>query len=390
MGFTGYKNTAQAVCSMFEHAAISTTRADGKTIWEVSRRAPFKGKTLHSVECQDIDHGDFGVFPQIILFPDRSFIAFRWDYDPAREVTPSFMASQTETRDDHERVEAAYLHELTDPRVTGQNTNSAILWEGASQIDGEPIVVIATGLDTDSKNGKTGAMVQTWILRQDVAPAEAVNTGKDASICGSCPHMKREYSDGKKVRTCYVNLRTPSSIWKAYKAGSYAHAGPNVQRTIRASKLRLGSYGDPAAAPASMWAGYTPRLDTDRTGYTHQWNATGKLAREMSRDNEWYKRHLMASVDSVEEMLEAQAQGWRTFLVLPEVTPETSLRLALSISAASETSIRCPSDASIPEDKRVSCADCGACHGNPSFGEKRSVYIGAHGPTKKRIGLPIL
>jgi len=36
-----------------------------------------------------------------------------------------------------------------------------ILYEGASQIDGAPIVVIANRITTASDNAKTGAMVQT-------------------------------------------------------------------------------------------------------------------------------------------------------------------------------------------------------------------------------------
>ena len=63
-----------------------------------------------------------------------------------------------------------------------------ILYEGPSMIDGAPIVVIANRIDTDSNNAKTGAMVQTFIMRQDIAPHEATKTGDDASICGDCTH----------------------------------------------------------------------------------------------------------------------------------------------------------------------------------------------------------
>ena len=45
-----------------------------------------------------------------------------------------------------------------------------ILWEGASRLDSVPIVVIATGIDSPSKNRKTGEMVQCWILLRDVSP----------------------------------------------------------------------------------------------------------------------------------------------------------------------------------------------------------------------------
>ena len=66
--------------------------------------------------------------------------------------------------------------------------NGVIIWEGASAIDGAPIRVIATGLKTSSHNAKTGDLIQTWILRADMTPQEAVDSGADESICGGCPH----------------------------------------------------------------------------------------------------------------------------------------------------------------------------------------------------------
>ena len=62
--------------------------------------------------------------------------------------------------------------------------NKAILYEGPSLIDGQPIVAIATYSD---KNTKTGLMVQTYILCQNIDPRDANKTGADFSICGKCP-----------------------------------------------------------------------------------------------------------------------------------------------------------------------------------------------------------
>ena len=56
--------------------------------------------------------------------------------------------------------------------------NGYILWEGASLIDGAPIVVIATGFASRSTNRKTGGMVQTYILRRDIDPVSAVQSGE--------------------------------------------------------------------------------------------------------------------------------------------------------------------------------------------------------------------
>ena len=72
-----------------------------------------------------------------------------------------------------------------------------IIYRGPSLLDGAPIVAIAT---VGSRNAKTGDMVQTWIMRDDVKPLAAAQSGADASVCGDCKH--RPISGG----ACYVNL----------------------------------------------------------------------------------------------------------------------------------------------------------------------------------------
>ena len=63
-----------------------------------------------------------------------------------------------------------------------------IAYEGASMIDGAPIVVIVNKIDNGSANAKTGAIVQTFIIRSDIAPMAALQSGEDESICGDCAH----------------------------------------------------------------------------------------------------------------------------------------------------------------------------------------------------------
>lgn len=74
---------------------------------------------------------------------------------------------------------------------TGTNYKSVEAWRGPSPIDGAPIVMIMTGLSRkaseQSKNTKTGPMVQTHIVRQDMAPVVAMMNGADRAICGDCP-----------------------------------------------------------------------------------------------------------------------------------------------------------------------------------------------------------
>ena len=128
-----------------------------------------------------------------------------------------------------------------------------ILYEGPSMIDGAPIVVIVNKID-GSDNAKTGAMVQTFIIRSDVAPTEALRFGADVSICGDCEHrpiLARE--TGKPP--CYVNVgRSVRSVFEAYKRGRYERAdAATIARAVAGLLLRIGTYGDPFAAPVKYW-----------------------------------------------------------------------------------------------------------------------------------------
>ena len=92
-----------------------------------------------------------------------------------------------------------------------------ILYQGPSLIDSAPIVVIANRIVSDSANEKTGAMVQTFILRADMRPLEAARLGYDYSICGHCPHRP------SNAGSCYVNIgRSVESVYGAFVRGRYA------------------------------------------------------------------------------------------------------------------------------------------------------------------------
>lgn len=241
------------------------------------------------------------------------------------------------------------------------NPNGVILYEGKSQLDGKPIVVIATGLVQGSTNAKTGAMIQTYILRQDIAPMDAVKSGEDASICGSCQHR----GDGTgKGRSCYVTLmHGPRGVYAAYKRGSYPRATMHAARDIFKKRMvRMGTYGDPAAVPIHIWntalvfaAGWT--------GYTHQW-------RSLASQTEWPKL-VMASVDSEDEMDEAHALGFRTFRVT--AGPNENIR---------GREVVCP--ASHEAGQKVECIDCKACMGT-SAKARVSIQIAAHGTGKRYV-----
>lgn len=230
--------------------------------------------------------------------------------------------------------------------------NGAILWQGASLLDGAPILAIATGLNSKSTNRKTGAMIQTYILRSDISPIDAVRTGADASICGNCPHRGIE---GGKRRTCYVNVgQGPRAVWAAFKRGIYpdTQGGAGIADQGAGRIVRLGTYGDPAAVPAYVWLALTAR-SKGHTGYTHQWRDAPDLV-----------GLCMASVDTVLEAREAQALGWRTFRV------DTSRAIG-----AQAGEVLCP--ASAEAGKKLTCEKCLACGG--ADGRRGSIYIPAHG-----------
>lgn len=244
------------------------------------------------------------------------------------------------------------------------NPNGLILWEGRSMLDGAPIVVIATGLKRGSRNGKTGAMVQTYVLRQDISPVDAVKTGADASICGDCPHR----GGGFNGRTCYVNVGQGALVvWRAYRRGIYAKAAEaaDVRRVGAGRMVRLGTYGDPAAAPAAIWQDLTAEA-SGWTGYTHQWR---DLRAEPLRSL------VMASADCPEDALQAHSMGWRTFRVT---------RTAAEPNVGRETT--CP--ASAEAGHKLTCEACGACTG--ATGRKGSIRIVAHGALASQNNLQAL
>lgn len=246
--------------------------------------------------------------------------------------------------------------------------NGRILYEGPSELDGAPIVVVAVGIAEDSSNRKTGAMLQTYILRADMSPLEAVATGADGSICGAgefgCIHRGNKLEGGDRGRSCYVPvLLGPLGTWKAYAAGSYQTRATleEIREIGRGRKVRLGTYGDPAAVPWEVWGALlsdaAPCGNGGRdTGYTHQWRNP--------RCSPLLKLWVMASCDTLEEMELAQSLGWRTFTIIPKGAP------------IPKGSFLCP--ASAEAGKKLSCEFCGACSGLLGKGTA-SVAIPVHG-----------
>lgn len=220
-------------------------------------------------------------------------------------------------------------------------TQSSILYEGPSMLDGQPIVVIMT-VGTD--NRKTGDLAQTWIMRQDLPPHEAAKNGQDSSVCGDCP-LRWSTAKGTGRPLCYViPYQAPLSIWKAYKRGSYPrYAGPH-QMDI---PLRLGSYGDPAAVPIEAWP-----VGKYTLGYTHAWDKPV---------GQPYKGTCMASVNTPEEAMRAHRNGWRFFATWKGINQLDFESLV----------VRCPSDPAGQEIRK--CDACRLCDGH-----RANVWIKPH------------
>jgi len=254
--------------------------------------------------------------------------------------------------------------------------NGVILYEGPSLLDGAPIVIIATGINQGSTNRKTGAMVQTYILRSNVEPTAAVASGGDKSICGDCRHRGTR----GKGRTCYVNVgQGPLGVYRAYRRGRYPGIRDYVGAVGGNRIVRLGTYGDPAAVPVYVWRQLLIGAK-GHTGYTHQWrNVNGRLP---FADLQVLRGLCMASVDNDDEAHEAQALGWRTFRVAMD--GDTFKYLSLN-------EVLCP--ASEQAGKKLTCSQCLACGG--ADGRKGSIYIPAHGGfavmsnVRKLAGIPI-
>lgn len=238
-----------------------------------------------------------------------------------------------------------------------------ILYEGPSMIDGEPIVVIATGFRRTSENPKTGNMIQTWVLRQDVNPYAAIHSGADASVCGDCPlrgflaESDGEFAAVNRQRACYVNVhQAPNAVWRAYQRGRYVRFDKREHlESFRDRMFRIGSYGDPCAAPYSVWS-CVAKVARGRTGYSHQWRE-GRFWR--------FRQLVMASVETLDQAHQAWARGWRTFRTAPEGEQPGSGEFS------------CP--ASAEQGKRLTCDRCGSCNGANGNARRTSVVIWAHG-----------
>lgn len=236
------------------------------------------------------------------------------------------------------------------PALVKHRPASVVLWSDDQRM------LVVTGLRRRSSNGKTGAMLQAWILPVGVNPSTAVRTGEDEVVCGTCPHrpvLHRETGAGR----CYVKVdKAPASVWKAVARHNLRAMPQDVALALVAEAaaggalLRWGAWGDPGYLPLDL-VERVSALFRGRTGYTHRWRERPDL-----------RPFVMASVDSETEAREAWAQGWRTF------------RVMVKGDGRMARTVLCP--ASKEAGYRTTCADCRLCGGSDVAA--RSVEIFKH------------
>lgn len=249
-------------------------------------------------------------------------------------------------------------------RASAAKATGVVLWQGPSWYDGSNIVAIATW---KSLNGKTGNMVQIWILNADLSPTTAAKRGYDAASCGGCafrpfiqrlarrPRASQALKALLRSKSCYVNLgKAPNGIFRAYKRGRYPLWNGDLS-LFHGRSTRFGAYGDPAFLPVSLVAGIAA-ASKSHTGYTHQW-----------RDirSSWARRFFMASCDSAQDVADATDMAWRWFYAKPKDAPVPA------------GSVVCP--ASNEAGSRTQCIDCTLCDGvQYDLDRRKSITINAH------------
>lgn len=236
-------------------------------------------------------------------------------------------------------------------RSDGNKARGVVFYRGPSEIDGSPIVGVAVFA---SANRKTGNMVQTYILRDDMAPVEAIKSGADSAICGGCTHRGQHDKSGLLIsgtRTCYVVIgQGPTGVWKGLQADQYPTV--DAKGLFAGRFVRLGTYGDPAAIPFAVWSDLLEGT-TGHNGYTHQWRDCDSRFASLC----------MASADDEQDRRDANALGYRTFRVRPDLSKLKG-------------EFVCP--ASEEAGKKLTCVQCKACGGTSSKA-RADVAITLHG-----------
>jgi hypothetical protein len=207
-----------------------------------------------------------------------------------------------------------------------------------------------------STNRKTGDMLQTYIMRSDIDPLTANKYGEDYSICGNCALRGTPTLDPTKKqaedRPCYVVLgQGPTVVWNGLQRGIYPDYTNRQQRRAlgRGRMVRIGTYGDGAAAPRFVWDDLLFEAE-GHNAYSH---------------NGGDPRIYMQSADTLPQAQAAWSSGFRTFRVVHD------------------TSHLQPNEILCPSSRGVQCVDCRLCGGTQV--KAKSIAIVVHGNGAKHF-----
>jgi hypothetical protein len=158
------------------------------------------------------------------------------------------------------------------------------------------------------------------------------------------------------------------AVFNAYKRGRYIKVSPQELSLILAGKkLRIGTYGDGAAAPVSLWQTLT-QYTADHVGYTHQWQTP-------NFDHFGWSSLVMASADTAEQAELAQTLSYRTF------------RVSIGLDKRAGE-ISCP--ASAESGKKTTCDNCMLCAGQMKAAKNIVIADHARGHARRVIPLQLV
>ena len=224
------------------------------------------------------------------------------------------------------------------PEIKAANT---VAMQFKSELDGESIVALFTGLQKNSQNKKLGPMVTCYILVDNKkTPQQNASSGADKSICGDC---------ALRNNICYVvKIHGPGAVYRGYLNGKSPVVSESELIALLADRnypIRWGEYGDIAALPFEFVDNVMKKTGLAHTSYTHQW------------DNENFDtRHFiysMASIDHVKTLPLLQAlHGDDVRYYRMDSNGENLL----------PNEIRCPNK-NLDGTTRIQCRDCLLCQG---------------------------
>lgn len=228
--------------------------------------------------------------------------------------------------------------------------HSVVVWTGASMLTGDPIMVVASRIQRESNNAKTGDMVQVYILPLRMSPRVAWHQGGIESVCpDACEHRSDQNKD------CYVNWARLTDTWKAGVRSIEAGRVSVPRGFFQGAIVRFGAGGDPSAVPLEVWTGIASEA-RGWSGYTANW-------RSLSAD---WGRLFMASVSSLPDVWRARSKGWRIYAASESAAMDTAL---------SEAGVKvCPS-----HSVGLQCVACRQCDGTSKGSKRHDYYIPLHG-----------